>query len=225
MQLARGSSVSRKGFSLVEMMIVSAIGAVIAYAFLTLVSNMQLAASSIQKNLEYNSIISEIELYLSQNETCLRLFDNVKVPLPSPIPSLPYLIPNAKRVKLKKLSYSTGVVPAVSAYDVLVMGQSKNGLVPTRIEFDKLIDNTLANNGTNRRLLLNFAIDMDKAGQDIGGQKKHKDFVLLVELDPADNIVNCLNSSQSPMAICQMLGGTSYTPGDNPPCKLTAVYQ
>ncbi len=209
------------GFSIIEALIGVGIVAVVSMGLISVIQSQQKATSSISKNLEFNSIINEIEMYLAQAETCAPLFSNATIILPNPasVTYLPYSLSEAAKIRMPSLTYRNS--------RILEMNVVKNGLTATAIEFDRIIDNTLSPNGANPRYILNFTVTVSKTGDNYGSTTKTKSFPVLMEVDAATNrIANCsIASSNSDQSICTNLLGGTYDSSQSPPCVVPPKYQ
>lgn len=207
---------SKTGYSLVEVLVAVGLISIVGLGIATMMQNQFKATSTISKNLDFNSLISEIQMYLSKEDTCARLFSNANMsPLPMSVPSYPYTLPTGQQVNLSKLSYQNS--------DLLVIGTPINNLTATILKFDKVID-VLPPSGTNRRYVLNFLVKVTKSGQNYGSSEKEKNFTIMTEVNSSNQVVNCGASGNSMFAICMEMGGI-YTAGGSPACDLVPKYQ
>ena len=206
----------RNGFTLVEILVAVGLASVVGLGILSFIQSQQKATSSITKNIEFNSLVNEIEMYLMQPETCATLFTGVSINLPSPVPVLPYTMTESQKIKIPVLSYRGSVLAEV--------GKAKNGLQATRIEFDQILDNTLPPVGVNTQVILRFTLAANKTGENIGSQSRLKYFPIVMEVSPANTVASCASSTNSLMSICMSLGGT-FDSSATPPCRLEPRYQ
>ncbi|MEN0057375.1 MAG: type II secretion system protein [Bdellovibrio sp.] len=207
---------SSRGFSMIEALVVLGILSIVGAGTAALLVSQQKTTAQIQKKIEVNSVASEVEMYLSQAETCRNLFQGVSFPLPASVPSLPYTLPANQKISLSNLSYQGSAVAQT--------GQVRNGIIVNKIEFNQIVDNTLSATAPHRRFILNFVMGFEFPGQ---GQPalRDKNYRVMVEIDGSNALVSCRVADSDQMALmCSDLGGT-YDASQTPPCYIPPTYQ
>ncbi len=201
---------NQRGFSIIEVLFSVAIISIISYAAVSAMRTQQIAVNTANRNLEFEAMAAEMNLYLTHPDTCVPFLKDMTIHLPNSVPGLPYTLSNTEALKLQSLKFRGSTLAEV--------GVEKNGILVEHAEFNQIIRNDIPPVGTTSRYLLNFNFLASKKGATFGAHTKKKDWTMYVEVDPAGKITKCTDSKTSEEAQC-LLKRKTYDLSKYPVCQ------
>lgn len=204
-----GVPLRQAGYSILEVLVSSAIVVIISFALLTALQNQQKHKDTLQRNLEFDAIAAEIGLYLGHPDTCVPFLNEVRLHLPTDPRPLPYPLTGVQKISFPRLLFGGN--------ELVTLGVQKNGLIPEIIEFDQIVQADPSPSGSKTRWILRFHFSVLKSGSNFGSDHRDKTWDVYIEADPNGQITQCANADLSEAAKCFKRGRT-YDVAHFPTC-------
>ncbi|MEK6704637.1 MAG: hypothetical protein AABZ06_02515 [Bdellovibrionota bacterium] len=204
----------KDGFTILEIVIVAGLTSILALAISQLIVMQQRSAKSILLSSDFNGIVSSIQLIINNESSCASVFSQFSFTPPTSGP-LPRDISPAVKTSPLTIQGST----------IATIGNSANGLNVTKLEINKLINDTLPDIDGQRQYMVNLHLEAAKSHPNIaiGNNAYSRDFQFTILVNTSNQITGCFGQMSS-ADICVRMGGIPQ-PSGTPPCKLVPYYQ
>lgn len=196
-----------KGFSLLQAIVTTLILGIIALTMAQLMSDFQKHSQDTRRNLEFDSILTEIDLSIASSNSCANLFSDLKIDVPLGVDSASS---NRFEKTLSFLKNNGSIIGEI--------GITKNGLEPLYFGFPTFYKSFQATNLPIRYYIADFKVVFEKKGPSYGSSQKQKTFFLYLKVNNNLDIEGCGLAKETPEGQC-ILQGRTYNSLRFPACN------
>lgn len=155
----------RRGFTLVQVLVVLGIMAIIGYAFTTMMVNSAREAKSVSAKADFNSLTNTMQSFFNNTDTCLTTFGGADAPNLTTIPT-PISLKVGAAEKIEAGKYGSLEIKSLNVTDK--QPSSENG-----------------------QWVITLVLEADRGAGAVGGSSLRHEFKLLAELDATGKMTAC----------------------------------